>query len=185
MSSLEQPDQRPAGGSAPAHPGSADERGIIVSRVARFSPWVLGLLAAAPLAAAFGQNLDAGKSGAQIFSEVCSNCHRSPRELRSNASTSFLREHYTTGGDMASTMANYLSGTGSPPGAALPKRQPNATAPAATVQGRPPQGADPKASPQVAPALARGRPGSAQTTAEVKPPAAPPPTRPVLEEFEE
>jgi hypothetical protein len=163
-----------------------------VSRVLRFSPWVLGVLAAAPLAAALGQNLDAGKSGSQIFSEVCSNCHRSPRELRSNASTSFLREHYTTGSDMATTMANYLSGAGSAPGAALPKRQPNAAAPtAATAQDpnardprRPPQAADPKAPPQVAPALARGRPpGAAQTTAEVKPPAAP--TRPVLEEFEE
>jgi mono/diheme cytochrome c family protein len=188
-------DQRwSAGGSAP-HPGSADEREIIVSRVRRFSPWVLGLLAAAPLAPALGQNLDAGKSGSQIFSEVCSNCHRSPRELR-NTSASFLREHYTTGSDMASTMANYLTGAGGGAGAPQPKRPPNPTAAAATAQEpasreprKPPQ-ADPKASP-IAPALARGRPGAVQNTAEVKPPAAPPPAqpttppRPVLEEFEE
>jgi hypothetical protein len=186
-------DRRSAGGSAPAHPGSADEREIIVSRVRRFSPWVLGLLAAAPLAPALGQNLDAGKSGSQIFSEVCSNCHRSPRELR-NTSASFLREHYTTGSDMASTMANYLTGAGA--GAPQPKRPPNPTAAAATAQEpasrepRKPQQADPKASP-IAPALARGRPAAVQSTAEVKPPATPAPVqppapaRPVLEEFEE
>ena len=38
------------------------EREIIVSRVRRFSPWVLGVLAAVPLAPALSQNLDAGKS---------------------------------------------------------------------------------------------------------------------------
>jgi hypothetical protein len=133
----QQSDERPRGGSAPAHPGSAQQREINVSRVRRFSArlaWmVLGVLMTAPLAPAFGQNLDAGKPASQIFSEVCANCHRSPREFRSNPGASFLREHYTTGSEMASTMAAYLSGAGSDPrGAAQPKRQPN---PAATAPG--------------------------------------------------
>jgi hypothetical protein len=167
-------------------------------------------LAAAPLAPAFGQNLDAGKPASQIFAEVCANCHRSPRELRSNPGTSFLREHYTTGPDMASIMSAYLSASGSDPRAAAPqpKRPPNPTSPAtsagtvtpaATTTRESPaadpsrdprraqQTADPKAL-SVAPASTRGRPPAsvrAEGTAETKPPSPPVPTRPVLEDFEE
>jgi mono/diheme cytochrome c family protein len=194
-------DQRSAG-AAPAHPRPAGDRENIVSRLWRFSPWVLAALAAAPFSPAAGQNLDAGKSGSQIFAEVCSNCHRSPRELRSNAGTSFLREHYTTGSDMASTMSAYLSGAGGGAGNPQQRRPPNPTAPgtATTTRDTPPvdpsrdprraqQAAEPKASapPPTGPGSARGRPASA--TAEIKPsPAAPPapaPARPPLEEFEE
>jgi mono/diheme cytochrome c family protein len=191
-----QPEQRRMGASsARAWPGR--ERESIVSRLWRFSPWVLGLLAAAPLAAAVAQNLDAGKSGAQIFSEVCSNCHRSPRELRSNPGASFLREHYTTGSEMASTMSAYLSGAATGAGAAQQRRPPGSVTPGATTPTttttrdtpapdsardprRGPQTAEPKGSP--APPAAKGRP----VIAEVKPVAAPPPpAKPALEEFEE
>jgi mono/diheme cytochrome c family protein len=188
----EQSDHGSADGSrAPMHPRPAGEREITVSRLWRFSPWVLGLLAAAPLAPAMGQNLDAGKSGAQIFSEVCSNCHRSPRELRSNPGASFLREHYTTGSEMASTMSAYLSGSGTGAGAAQQKRPPSSVAPGTTTTREAPpsdsardprraqQTPEPKVSP--APPSAKGRP----VTAEVKPAAAPPPAKPALEEFEE
>ena len=49
-------DQRPAGGAAPAHhPRPAGDQEIIVSRLWRFSPWVLVVLATAPLAPAAGQ----------------------------------------------------------------------------------------------------------------------------------
>jgi hypothetical protein len=169
-----------------------------VSRLWRFSPWVLAVLAAAPLAPAFGQNLDAGKSGAQIFSEVCSNCHRSPRELRGNPGTSFLREHYTTGSEMASTMSAYLSGAGAGAGAPQ-KRPPGSVTPGAATttttretpapdSARDPrraqqQTAEPKVSPAPPPS-AKGRPVST-STAEIKPVAAPSPARPALEEFEE
>src|ERR1700726_817992 len=51
------------------------------------------------------QDLDVGKSPAQIFAEACAACHRSPRQLRNNASAAFLREHYTTGSRMAAAMA--------------------------------------------------------------------------------
>jgi hypothetical protein len=191
-----QSDQNSGGGLAPAHPGWRGEREIIVSAVRRLSPWVVAILAAAPLAPACGQNLDAGKPASQIFAEVCANCHRSARELRSNAGASFLREHYTTGPDMASTMAAYLASAGSDSrvGAPQPKR-PAAAAPAATARDAPAvdpardprhvqQTADPKALP-VPPASAKGRPASG--TAEAKPVASAPPApaRPVLEEFEE
>jgi hypothetical protein len=181
------------------------EREIMVRRVRRISPWVVAILIAAPLAPASGQNLDAGKPASQIFAEVCTNCHRSARELKSNAGASFLREHYTTGSEMASTMAAYLASAGSDsrPGAPQPKRQPNpagTTAPAATTAREAPaadtspnprraqQTPDPKAS-AVPPGSTRGRPASARAegTAEAKPLASPPPApaRPPLEEFEE
>jgi hypothetical protein len=181
------------------------KRKIIVSRVRPFSPWILGILAAAPLAPAFGQNLDAGKPASQIFAEVCANCHRSPRELKSNPGTSFLREHYTTGSDMASIMAAYLSSAGGDPRAAAPKRQPNPANPAGTGTTREAPAADPSRDPRRAqqtadpkalpvPPGTRGRPASARAdatkpegTAETKPPGSPPspPARPALEEFEE
>jgi hypothetical protein len=183
-----------------------------VSRVRRFSPLVLWMLAAVPLAPASGQNLDAGKPASQIFEEACSNCHRSPRGLRTNSGAGFLREHYTTGSDMASTMAAYLSSAGGGPrtGGPQPKRQPNPAAPAgpaatereapAADASRDPRRAqqtgDPKAAP---PGSTRSRPVStrAENTAEIKPPApplpstaetkppAPPLPAPLLEEFEE
>ncbi len=174
-----------------------------MSRVRRFLPWVLGILAAGPLAPASGQNLDAGKPASQIFAEACATCHRSPRDLKGNPGTSFLREHYTTGSDMASIMSAYLSSAGA--GAPQPKRPPSpaAAAPpggaAATTREAPAadpsrdprraqQTPDPKALP-APPGSTRGRPASARAegTAETKPaallPSAPP--RPALEEFEE
>ena len=122
-----------------------------MSRVRRFSSWVVGLLvagpllAAAPLPAAFGQNLDAGKSASQIFAQVCANCHRSPREFKSNPGAGFLREHYTTGSQMASTMAAYLSAGIDPRGAGgpQPRRPPQATAPASSAATRDAPPADP------------------------------------------
>ena len=148
------------------------------------------VLATLPVRPALAQNLEAGKAGAQIFAEVCAGCHRSARDLRGGASTSFLREHYTTGSDMASTMAAYLASAANDPRAApAPKRAPVA-APAAT----PPQQAtaDPKAAAAqtASPPNGRPRPGAVRadpakpvTAAEAKP--APTPPVKILEEFEE
>lgn len=161
-------------------------------------------MAGALIGPALAQNLDAGKPAAQIFSEVCAGCHRSVRELKNNASAGFLREHYTTGSDMASTMASYLASVGGDPRATLPaaKRQP---APGASpVRDTPPadaakdgrhlqQAADPKLSPGAASPVAPGsnklHPGTARADAskpaavvEAKPPV---PPAPVLEQFEE
>jgi hypothetical protein len=184
------------------------EREIMVSRLRRFSPWLVALVTAAPLAPACAQNLDAGKPASQIFAEACSGCHRSPRDLKSNPGASFLREHYTTGSEMASTMAAYLAGGAGgsdqrAPGAAQPKRPPNpagspvagstpatppgrdAPAPDTANPRRAQQTPDPKALP--APGSPKGRPARAEGTAEAKPLASAPPApaRPALEEFEE
>jgi hypothetical protein len=166
----------------------AEEREIIVSRARRFSPWILGLLAATPLVPAAGQNLDAGKPASQIFAEVCANCHRSPRELKTNPGASFLREHYTTGTEMAATMAAYLS-AGSDPraganagaGGPSPKRLPPAGIPSASPSGgtattrespaaepplREPRRAQQAAEPKSLPSAAtRGHPVSARAEA--------------------
>ena len=79
---------------------------------------------------AAAQALDAGKPPAQIFNGTCSACHRSPRGLVRNVSPGslpgFLRQHYTTGNDMAGTMATYVLGNGGTDRVAepSPKREP-------------------------------------------------------------
>jgi len=115
-----------------------------VLRVGQVVSWIIGVavvLAAAPVGAQ--SNLDAGKSPAQIFSDTCGACHRSPRELKPT-SPGFMREHYTTGGREAATMAAYLASVGSDPRAVQQRRPPalgaKPPAPAeASTAVRPPQ----------------------------------------------
>lgn len=61
-------------------------------------------------------NLDAGKPPSRLFSDTCAVCHKSPRGLLKSVSGSalpgFLRQHYTTGPDMASALAGYLMSSG-------------------------------------------------------------------------
>jgi mono/diheme cytochrome c family protein len=84
------------------------------------------------------QDLDAGKSGAQLFAQDCASCHRSPQGLSKTMSggalVSFLKEHYTSSSSSAGLVAAYVQGAG--PG--RPDRQKSreearpATPPAAT-----------------------------------------------------
>jgi len=131
---------------------------------------LIGCLMAGVVGAA--ENLDAGKSPSQIFSSTCSACHKSPRGLLRNTSASslpgFLRQHYTTGSEMARVLSGYLisSGAADPryqakdqprqrdPG----RRQPAAAAPQDPSEAAPPpragrQGRDSRryARPQPAP----------------------------------
>jgi hypothetical protein len=88
-------------------------------------------------------NLDAGKSPAQIFSDTCNACHRSPREIK-RTSPAFLREHYTTGPREAAVMAAYLASVGSDPHAVQQRRPPTmgaGQAPAETATARAPAAA--------------------------------------------
>jgi hypothetical protein len=61
-------------------------------------------------------NLEAGKSPSQIFSGTCTACHKSPRGLLKTVPASslpgFLRQHYTTSGDMAAVLASFLVSNG-------------------------------------------------------------------------
>lgn len=62
------------------------------------------------------ENLEAGKTPAQIFSGTCNACHKSPRGLLKSVPPSslpgFLRQHYTTSIDMASVLSSYLVANG-------------------------------------------------------------------------
>jgi hypothetical protein len=94
-----------------------------VSKPGQVGLLVIGIWAAAS-AAGNAQNLDAGKTPAQMFADTCVVCHRSARTL-GRVTAAFLRQHYMTGYEEASAMANYLTGV---PGAdarnAQPKRPP-------------------------------------------------------------
>ena len=71
---------------------------------------------AGPAAWSQATNLEAGKSASQLFAGTCNACHKSPRGLLKTVSPGslpgFLREHYTTSGDMASQLSSYLISNG-------------------------------------------------------------------------
>jgi hypothetical protein len=74
---------------------------------------LIGCFAAIPVRA---QNLDAGKSPSQIFAGTCSACHKGARGLLKTVPAgslpSFLRQHYTTSGEMASQLSAFLIANG-------------------------------------------------------------------------
>ena len=76
---------------------------------------LIGCFAVFP-AWAQAQNLEAGKSPSQIFAGTCNACHKSPRGLLKTVSAGslpgFLRQHYTTSGDMASLLSTFLISNG-------------------------------------------------------------------------
>jgi hypothetical protein len=113
-------------------------------RVRRFFLWPLtagACLFFSPLPAA-AQNLDEGKSPAQLFAGNCSACHKTPQGLGTGRSVGalagFLRQHYTTGASSAAALAAYVAGAG--------------PAPASRAASKP------HAAPQTAPAAERPRP---------------------------
>jgi hypothetical protein len=74
---------------------------------------LIGCFAVIPVQA---QNLEAGKSPSQIFAGTCTACHKSPRGLLrtvpAGSLPGFLRQHYTTSGDMASLLSAFLVSNG-------------------------------------------------------------------------
>ncbi|MTV13404.1 MULTISPECIES: hypothetical protein [Bradyrhizobium] len=77
------------------------------------------------------QNLEAGKSPSQIFASTCTACHKSPRGLLKSVPAGslpgFLRQHYTTSGDMAGVLASYLISNGANDPRYQAKDQPKGT----------------------------------------------------------
>jgi hypothetical protein len=71
---------------------------------------VLAVLGAVPAAAQ--ENLDEGKSPAQLFASDCAICHKSPqalgKALRLGNMESFLRQHYTASRESAAAITAYL-----------------------------------------------------------------------------
>ena len=93
----------------------------------------VGFVSTALLAGGAGaqENLDKGKSGAQLFASDCAICHKTTAGLsrgRVLGLDSFLREHYTASRESAGTIAAYIQATDKgppPPAAAKPvKRTP-------------------------------------------------------------
>ena len=78
---------------------------------------VLALLFVLPAAAQ--ENLDQGKTAAQLFASDCAICHKTPQGLAKNAGLfgveSFLREHYTASRESAAAIAKYLAAQGDAP----------------------------------------------------------------------
>ena len=186
-----------------AVPAEGEE--VVVSRIQRLAPWLIGLCGALIAVAADAQNIDAGKSAAQIFTDTCSSCHRNARELK-RTSAGFLRSHYTAGQEEAAAMASYLAGVGSDPRAGQQKRPPGAVPGATPAEAakqpprQPPSAEQAKGSPgqpsskgaqgvRRPAASAEARPVTAAAPEENLPEPAPAPgpvkPAPVLEPFEE
>lgn len=121
---------------------------------------LIGLAAPSSLIApASAQNLEAGKSPAQLFSANCSVCHKSARGLLKSVPPGdlpgFLRQHYTTSADMAKIMSGYLISNGAGGG-----RKPNDDG--LTRQGRELTREQQPAPGDAAPADRRLRPAAAE-----------------------
>jgi hypothetical protein len=78
-----------------------------------------GVLAAGllPGAGQAQENIDAGKSAAQLYASDCAICHKSAQALNKSAGglfglESFLREHYTASRESAAVIAAYLNSLG-------------------------------------------------------------------------
>lgn len=76
------------------------------------------------------ENLDQGKSPAQLFASNCAICHKSPQGLAKAGGLlgldSFLREHYTASKESAGALASYLKSM--EPSPAAPARATKRTA---------------------------------------------------------
>lgn len=87
---------------------------------------VLALLSMSPAGAQ--ENLDQGKSGAQLFASDCAFCHKSVRGLSKAGGPlglgleGFLREHYTASRESAATLARYIQANDAGPAPAAEKR---------------------------------------------------------------
>src|SRR5262249_12647891 len=84
-------------------------RTIQVARSALHLCGVIASLAGLAVTSALAQqDLDAGKTGPQLFAQDCAACHRSPRGLMKNTSsgslTGFLRQHYTSSSSSAGAL---------------------------------------------------------------------------------
>lgn len=77
------------------------------------------------------ENLDQGKSGAQLYASDCAICHKSPGALGKAGGLfgmeSFLRQHYTASRESAAAIANYLKGQSDGPAAPAKKAAKKAT----------------------------------------------------------
>src|SRR6516165_3358114 len=61
------------------------------------------------------ENLDSGKTGAQLYASNCAICHKTPQSLGRGGVfglSGFLREHYAASRESAAAIAAYIESTG-------------------------------------------------------------------------
>ncbi len=90
---------------------------------------VLALLFVVPASAQ--ENLDLGKTPAQLFASNCAICHKSPQNLAKSGGLfgleSFLREHYTASRESAAAISKYLQAVDAAPSAPAKRAKRTAT----------------------------------------------------------
>jgi hypothetical protein len=78
----------------------------------RRSLLALGVISVLIAGTAHAQNLDQGKSGARLFADGCTACHRSPRGLAKGRFSLtlflFMQKHYAANSSSAWALASYL-----------------------------------------------------------------------------
>src|SRR5258708_1331972 len=96
----------------------------VVRRGMRAAIGMVALCVAVPASAQ--ENLDLGKSPAQLFASNCAICHKSPQGLAKAGGMfgldGFLREHYTASKESASALAGYLKSMEPAPAGRATKR---------------------------------------------------------------
>ena len=144
---------------------------------------ILLLVALAATQARAQQDLDAGKSGAQLFEQDCAACHRTTRGLAKNLSgnslVSYLREHYTSSSGSAALVAAYIQGAANSradrPKGKEEQARPNAPQQDRSKLARPADSAAPQPPPAAGHAPPRppesvGRPGEPSVEQTARPP---------------
>src|SRR6478735_3185515 len=130
---------------------------------------LIGCFAVIPVQA---QNLEAGKSPAQIFAGTCNACHKSPRGLLRSVPASslsgYLRQHYTTSSDMASVLASFLVSNGATDTRYQGKDQPKTDLAKGGKEGAKPEGARQEAARPDADGLAPQGEGAARPGRDAK-----------------
>jgi len=131
------------------------------------------------------EDLNRGKTPAQLFASDCTDCHRNPRALsrRENAGplADFLRVHYTASRESAAAIAAYLASLGPDPRAGSTRPAPQRAGPAASQdQSKSDQPAvkPPEPAPPVPPEPVPQAPAAAKEPASEPAPATPPPADP-------
>ncbi len=103
-------------------------------------------------AAAAQENLDSGKTPAQLYASDCAICHKSPRGLSRGGGAfglqGFLREHYTASREVAAAIAAYVEAVdrGAAPAERAVKRSAKPKEKGAAAEGKP-SGKPPDAKP--------------------------------------
>ena len=86
--------------------------------------WAMAMALSAVGPAAAQENLDAGKSGAQLYASDCLICHKSAQSFAKGLSggglEGFLRKHYTASRELAAAITAYLRDVGNGKSTAKP-----------------------------------------------------------------